>query len=182
MICTRCNYKIKPKQKYYRTKRGAHHVRCCSQEAVKAAQELLVTCAYESNALTVARELLRLTKARRLLGDALYASFGYALATRVMQSDLYKHLDERERAECDAMVNGEAPISDAVPDAPLGYRHELVPITASTPAPTGQRAVAEHVPTSHGSAAVSGVAPHNKDEGEECPLCGNTAPHIHTFP
>ena len=47
----------------------------------------------------------------RLKGDALYASHGYALAARVLQSDLYAKLDDRERAECDAMVRGEAPLS-----------------------------------------------------------------------
>ena len=46
----------------------------------------------------------------RLKGDALYASHGYALAARVLQSDLYAKLDDRERAECDAMVRGEAPL------------------------------------------------------------------------
>jgi hypothetical protein len=40
-----------------------------------------------------------------------YDSFGYALAMRVMQSDLYPELDERERSECDELIhrgNGQA--------------------------------------------------------------------------
>lgn len=48
---------------------------------------------------------------RRMTGDALYASFGYALAVRVLQGPLYESLDDRERAECDALVRGEAPVS-----------------------------------------------------------------------
>lgn len=34
-----------------------------------------------------------------------FESFGYALAMRVMQSDLYAQLDDRERDECDALIN-----------------------------------------------------------------------------
>jgi hypothetical protein len=33
-----------------------------------------------------------------------YDSFGYALATRVLQSEVYAKLDERERAECDELI------------------------------------------------------------------------------
>lgn len=33
-----------------------------------------------------------------------YGRFGYALAMRVLQSDLYRQLDERERAECDELI------------------------------------------------------------------------------
>jgi len=33
-----------------------------------------------------------------------YDSFGYALAVRVLQSEVYAKLDERERAECDELV------------------------------------------------------------------------------
>lgn len=33
-----------------------------------------------------------------------YDSHGYALAMRVLQSDLYHRLDDRERAECDELI------------------------------------------------------------------------------
>lgn len=33
-----------------------------------------------------------------------YDSFGYALAMRVLQSELYRQLDDRERAECDELI------------------------------------------------------------------------------
>lgn len=33
-----------------------------------------------------------------------YATLGYALAMRVLQSDLYPTLDELERAECDELI------------------------------------------------------------------------------
>ncbi len=33
-----------------------------------------------------------------------YDRFGYALAMRVLQSDLYHQLDDRERAECDELI------------------------------------------------------------------------------
>ena len=37
-------------------------------------------------------------------------SFGYALAMRVLQSDLYKQLDDKERAECDELIaRGQTP-------------------------------------------------------------------------
>lgn len=39
----------------------------------------------------------------------MYESFGYALAVRVLQSDLYSKLDSKERAECDQLIyNGQA--------------------------------------------------------------------------
>lgn len=34
----------------------------------------------------------------------LYQTFGYALAMRVLQSDLYRLLDDTERAECDELI------------------------------------------------------------------------------
>lgn len=33
-----------------------------------------------------------------------YNSFGYALAMRVLQSDLYHILEDKERVECDALI------------------------------------------------------------------------------
>jgi hypothetical protein len=45
-----------------------------------------------------------------------YESFGYALAMGVLQSDLYRHLDDRQRAECDELIaRGQGRASIAVP-------------------------------------------------------------------
>lgn len=45
-------------------------------------------------------------------------SFGYSLAMRVMQSDLYRRLDGRERAECDELIrrgqSASAPVGEPV--------------------------------------------------------------------
>lgn len=43
--------------------------------------------------------------AERAIPKLDFDSFGYALAMRVMQSDLYAQLDDRERAECDALIS-----------------------------------------------------------------------------
>ena len=44
--------------------------------------------------------------------DKQYEAMGYALATRVLQSDLYAKLDDRERAECDALLTTVARLGD----------------------------------------------------------------------
>ena len=36
--------------------------------------------------------------------SVMYETFGYALAVRVLQSDLYAQLDDKERAECDELI------------------------------------------------------------------------------
>jgi hypothetical protein len=52
--------------------------------------------------------------------DPKYAeSFGYSLAMRVMQSDLYRHLDGQERAECDELIaRGQGRAVPLVAEAP----------------------------------------------------------------
>lgn len=72
--------------------------------------------------------LLARVEAQEVTGDALYERFGYALAMRVIQSDLYGQLDARERGECDALASGSAtpsPIA-AAPEV-MGLNVKIIP-------------------------------------------------------
>lgn len=55
-----------------------------------------------------------------------YETEGYALAMRVLQSDLYKQLDDRELAECDEFIRREVPETESKPAEKVYYLWALV--------------------------------------------------------